>query len=67
MPSNLDYDPELLLEAQKIGKFKFKKDAVNAALKEFVEKRKQRDIFRLFGKIEYEPSYNHKIGRFHRG
>lgn len=63
MPSNIDYDPKLLSEAQKIGHFKFKKDAVNAALKEFVDKRKQKDIFRLFGKIEYEPSYDSKAGR----
>ena len=63
MPSNIDYNPKLLSEVQKIGHFKFKKDAVNAALKEFVDRRKQKKIFHLFGKIEYEPNYCHKEGR----
>lgn len=63
MPSNIDYDSRLLSQAVKVGHFRFKKDAVNAALKEFVDKRKQKDIFQLFGKIDYEPSYSHKTGR----
>lgn len=66
MPSNLDYNLYLLNEAQKLGGFKFKKDAVNAALKEYVDKRKQKGITKLFDTIEYDPSYDHKRGRMRK-
>jgi len=66
MPSNLDYDLFLLEEAQKLGHFKYKKDAVNAALKEFVDKRKQMEIVHLFNKIEYIPGYDHKKSRIRK-
>lgn len=63
MPSNLDYDPELLNEAQKIGGHRYKKDAVNAALKEYVQRRKQPSIIQLFGKIDYDEAYDYKQAR----
>jgi len=63
MPSNLDFDPHLLEEAQKLGGFKYKKEAVNAALKEFIAKRKQMKIIELFDSIEYDAHYDHKKGR----
>jgi hypothetical protein len=63
MPSNLDYNPNLLHEAQRLGGFRYKKDAVNAALKEFIEKRRQLEIIELFNTIEIDPTYDHKQGR----
>ncbi len=63
MPSNLDFDPKLLAEAQKLGKFKYKKDAINAALEEFIRRRRQVEITELFGLIEYDTKYNYKTAR----
>ena len=63
MPSNLNFDPKLLAEAQKIGKFKFKKDAINAALEEFILRRQQKEITELFGMIDYDPDYDYKARR----
>ena len=66
MPNNLDFDPFLLEEALKLGGFRYKKDAVNAALAEYVNRRKQKEIISLFGTIDYDKSYNYKQGRMKR-
>lgn len=63
MATNLLIDEKLLAEAVKVGGFKTKKSAVNEALKEFVERRKRKDIVKLFGKVEMEPDYDYKQSR----
>ena len=63
MPTNLSIDDELLEEALKLGGLKSKKDTVNDALREYITRRKGRDIVSLFGKVEMEPSYRHKKER----
>ena len=63
MPTNLAIDEKLLEEALKIGGHKTKKNAVNEALKEYIMKRKQKDILSVFGKIDFEPSYDYKKER----
>ena len=63
MPINLAFDDALLSEAPKAGGLKIKKDTVNAALREFIQRRKQTKIIELFGTIEFDPTYNHKKGR----
>ena len=37
-----------------------KKETVNTALEEFIERRKSEELIQLFGTIEYHPSYNYK-------
>jgi Arc/MetJ family transcription regulator len=63
MATNLSIDAELLDEALKTGGLKTKKDTVNLALKEFVARRKNADIFSLFGKVEYDDGYDYKEAR----
>jgi len=63
MPTNLAIDEKLLNEALKVGGHKTKKNTVNEALKEFIQRRKQKDILSLFGKIEMKPSYDYKRDR----
>jgi hypothetical protein len=63
MPTNLDLDDRLIAEAQKLGKHRTKKDAVTAALGEYIQRRKQRDILPLFGTIEYDETYDYKLER----
>lgn len=60
MATNLALDDNLLLLAQKVGKAKTKRETVNMALKEFIQRRKQEEIKTLFGNIEYDPAYDHK-------
>ncbi len=62
MPTNLAIDDKLILEAQKLGQHKTKKDTVNAALNEYIGRRKQMELIQLFGKIDFDKSYNHKAG-----
>ncbi len=63
MPTNLAIDEKLLEEALKVGNHRSKKDTVNEALKEYVMRRKRRDILSLFGKVDMEPSYNYRKER----
>lgn len=60
MPTNLAIDDNLLVLAQKIAHIKTKKETVNLALKEFIQRRKQEDIIDIFGEIEYEKDYDYK-------
>ena len=63
MATNLSIDSELLAEALQIGGFKTKKDTVNQALKEFVQRRKQQEIIELFGNFPADEDYDYKQGR----
>jgi len=63
MPSNLAIDDKLLEEAQHIGGHRTKKETVNTALKEYIQRRKQREIIQLFGKIDIREDYNYKDTR----
>lgn len=63
MATNLALDDNLLKLALKVGGFKTKKDTVNAALREFVEKHKQIEIIELFGKLPSDSDYDYKKGR----
>jgi Arc/MetJ family transcription regulator len=63
MATNLNLDDALLNEALKLSGKRTKRDAVNAALAEFVSRRKQRRILELFGKLEWDPRYDYKQER----
>jgi Arc/MetJ family transcription regulator len=63
MPTNLAIDDALLTEAQKIGGHRTKKDTVNEALKEYIQRRRQAKITDLFGTIEFDRAYDYKKQR----
>lgn len=63
MATNLAIDDDLLVEAQQIGGLKTKKDTVNKALREFVNRRKQLEIIELFGVMEPDADYDYKKAR----
>ncbi len=63
MATNLAIDNKLLEEALLISGLKTKKDTVNIALKEFVNRRKQLEILELFGKLNPDENYDYKKGR----
>ncbi len=60
MASNLAIDDSLLLLAQRVSGLKTKKDTVNLALKEFVQRRKQEELLDMFGAVEYDEDYDYK-------
>ena len=60
MPSKLTIDDVLLEQAQKLGKHRTKRETVNAALQEYIQRRKQQEILSLFGTIEYQEGHGYK-------
>jgi hypothetical protein len=63
MPTNLAIDDRLLLEAQKAGRHRTKRETVTAALEEYIRHRKQQEILSLFGKIDFERGYDYRSER----
>ena len=63
MPTNLNLDDRLIEEARRTGKHRTKRDAVEAALREYIQRRKQLRILDLFGTIDFDPRYDHKAER----
>jgi len=63
MPTNLAIDDRLIEEARKLGHHRTKKETVNAALDEYISRRKQQAILSLFGSVEYDENYDYKRER----
>lgn len=63
MPTNQPIDDDLLAEAQRVGGHRTKKATVIAALKEYIQRRKQLQILDLFGAIDYAPDHDYKAQR----
>ena len=66
MGTNLKINPELLEEAKRVGHFKTKKDAVNQALEEFIQHRKQVSMLDWEGKIDFHEDFDYKEMRSKR-
>ena len=60
MATNLAIDDKLIVQAQRLGGLRTKKDTVTLALKEFISRRKQEEIVNLFGSIDYNEDYDYK-------
>jgi Arc/MetJ family transcription regulator len=63
MPTNLALDDGLIEQARRAGGHKTKKDAVTAALAEYVKRRKQLRILKAFGSVDFDSSYDYKAER----
>lgn len=63
MATNLALDDGLIEQARAMGGHKTKREAVNAALAEYIQRRKQLDVTKLFGQIDYDPAYDYKALR----
>jgi Arc/MetJ family transcription regulator len=66
MPTNLALDDRLIEEAVKVGGHKTKREAVTAALQEYVRYRRQLRVLRVAGQIGYDPFYKYKAERRRR-
>ena len=63
MATNLALDDKLIMQALKVGHHKTKKEAVTAALKEYIAHKKQIAINKLLRAIKFEHDYNYKKSR----
>ena len=63
MATNLAIEDWLIEEAKSIGKHRTKKGAVTEALMEYIQRRKQSEILRIFHTIDYDQDYDYKKQR----
>jgi hypothetical protein len=63
MATNLAIDPDLLDRALEVSGERTKKAVVTKALQEFIARREQRRVAELFGKFEWDDSYDYKAER----
>ncbi|MBC8554602.1 type II toxin-antitoxin system VapB family antitoxin [Desulfobacula sp.] len=63
MATNLALDDKLITQAQKVGHHKTKKEAVTAALKDYIAHKKQMEVLGLFGTIDFDKGYDYKKAR----
>jgi hypothetical protein len=60
MATNLAINDDLLNEAKQLGHHKTKKETVNAALLEYIQRRQQEEILAMFCKVQYDFRYDYK-------
>jgi Arc/MetJ family transcription regulator len=58
MATNLAIDDNLLTSALNIGGLKTKRETVNLALEEFIQRRKRQEARALFGQIDFNKEWN---------
>lgn len=63
MATNLALDDVLINEARKTGGHRTKREAVTAALREYIQQRRRVKALSLKGQIEYWDDYEHKKQR----
>jgi len=63
MATNLAINDELLSSAVAVSGLKTKKETVNLALQEFVQKRRRKEAMELFGKIDFVKDWNPQKAR----
>ena len=63
MATNLAIDDRLIEEARRRGKHKTKKEAVTAALREYIRWHRQQRILADFGTVDFDPEYDSKAER----
>jgi hypothetical protein len=63
MTTNIEIDPTLIQEALILGEHQTEKIVIEAALQEYIQRRKQLKVLELFGTIDYDPDYDYKQQR----
>ena len=63
MATNLAIDPELIERALAVSGQKTKKAAVTLALTEFIARREQAGLRKLFGALRWNARFDYKAGR----
>jgi Arc/MetJ family transcription regulator len=60
VPTNLHIDSDLLAKAQRLGHHRTKRETVNEALREYIERRKRMESVDLFGSVDFDADFDHK-------
>jgi len=60
MPTDISLDDALVEEAVRLGNHRTRTEAVTAALAEYVQARKRREILASVGKVDYQEDYDPK-------
>ncbi|MBC2605741.1 type II toxin-antitoxin system VapB family antitoxin [Pelagicoccus albus] len=63
MATNIELNETLLSKAMRLGGMRTKKEAVNQALSEYVQRREQLKILDFFGTVDMDPDYDYKKQR----
>lgn len=63
MATNIELNQTLLSKAMSLGGMKTKKEAVNEALSEYVQRREQLKVLDFFGTVDFDPDYDYKEQR----
>jgi Arc/MetJ family transcription regulator len=66
MATNLKLDDAMIGEAVRVGGHKTKQAAVNAAIAEYVQRRRRLRLLELEGKVEFDPRWDYKKMRHRR-
>ncbi len=59
MPTNLAIDDKSLEEALKLGGHRTKRNTVNEALREYVQRRKRLKALEAFGTVDLDPTFDY--------
>lgn len=51
------------MDAVKLGGHKTKREAVTAALEEYIKSKRRLGILEVFGKVEFDPAWDYKAAR----
>ena len=63
MATNIELNDTLLKKAMRLGGMRTKKDAVNEALAEYVQRWEQLRILELFGNVDFDTQFDYKAQR----
>lgn len=63
MATHLAIGDSLLEQARQVSGLRSKKAVVTQALVEYIQKRQQSKVLDLFGRVQYDPTYDYKAQR----
>ena len=63
MAANWALDNELIEQAKDLGHHRAKREAISAALVEYIQRLQQQSLLDEYGTIDYKPSYDYKKQR----
>ncbi len=63
MATNLALDDKLIMQTLTVGHHKTKREAVTAAMKEYIAHKKQLNILKFFGTVDFDTRYDYKKAR----
>jgi Bacterial antitoxin of type II TA system, VapB len=63
MATDFTINERLIEQARLVGGHKTNREAVTAALEEYIQRRRQTRILEAFGTVDFDPTYDYKAER----